>query len=200
MAITHLGRDYLYADTDSVKFRNPNAHLDWFNKFNDYVNGNMEKALKWHKIDFSLSRPKTIKGVEKPLGIFEFDGRYQRFKTLGAKKYLYQDMEGKLHLTCSGIKKDAIEYMIKQCNGDVDKVFDMFDNGMTIPSSDTGKKTHTYIDEEMKGYLKDYLGNVASYHELSGIHLEGASFTIDTDDYMRYLDYLREVCINDMDY
>lgn len=42
------------------------------------------------------------------LGIYEHEtskGAYRRFKTLGAKKYAYEDHTGKLHLTVSGVNK-----------------------------------------------------------------------------------------------
>ena len=48
--------------------------------------------------------------------------------------------------------------------------------------------THTYIDEEREGYLKDYKGNIQYYHELSSVHLENADYTLSLNDaYVKYL-------------
>jgi hypothetical protein len=44
------------------------------------------------------------------MGVFEDDGYYNRFVTLGAKKYAYEDKKG-LHITVAGVgkKKGALE-------------------------------------------------------------------------------------------
>ena len=60
------------------------------------------------------------------MGVWDFEGTYTRFKTLGAKRYLVEH-DGKLQLTVAGLsKQNGIAYMIEQCNGDFGKVFEMF--------------------------------------------------------------------------
>ena len=188
MGVKAIGNDYLYADTDSMKIRNGNKYIPWINKYNDYIKYKMEKALKWHKLDFSMCSPKTIDGKIKPLGYWDFDGHYKKFKTLGAKRYLYLDDNNEMHLTCAGVSKNAINYMMKKSKNNIDKCFQFFKNDMFIPSSDTGKNIHTYIDFEMNGDMVDYLGNKGTYHELSGVHLTGAEYTLSlSKDYIDYL-------------
>ena len=46
--------------------------------------------------------------------------------------------------------------MKRVCNNDYKKVFDMFNDELYIPAEETGKNTHTYIDEEMKIQSIDY--------------------------------------------
>jgi hypothetical protein len=41
------------------------------------------------------------------MGVYEMDGEYKRFSTLGAKRYAYDDMRGDLHITISGVSKNA---------------------------------------------------------------------------------------------
>ena len=94
-----------------------------------------------------------------------------------------------MHLTCAGLSKKTIEYMLKKSNNDNTKCFNYFKDGMYIPPSETGKNIHTYIDDEMEGYITDYLGNVNYYHELSGVHLEGADYTLSLSK--NYIDYLK---------
>ena len=45
------------------------------------------------------------------MGVWEVDGIYKQFATLGAKKYVYVDENDKLHITIAGVdkKKGAIE-------------------------------------------------------------------------------------------
>ena len=188
MGIMAVGEDYIYADTDSIKIRNASKHIDWINKYNQYVEDKIRDALKWHKLDFSMAKPKTIKGDERMLGIWDFDGHYKRFKTLGAKRYIYEDDNNVMHLTCAGLGKDAINYMLKQSDNDNTKCFDFFNENMYIPASSTGKNIHTYIDNSMQGFITDYLGNKYIYNELSGVHLEGAEYSLSLSK--KYIDYL----------
>lgn len=52
----------------------------------------------------------TVNGKDYYMGVFEKEtkkGKYQVFKTLGAKKYAYVDYKGKLHVTISGVTKNS---------------------------------------------------------------------------------------------
>ena len=189
MGIQAVGRDYIYSDTDSMKIRNASKHIEWIESYNRLCDYKLEMACKWHKIDFSMVSPKTIKGDNKTLGYWSFDGHYLRFKTLGAKRYLYEDDNHEMHLTCAGLSKKTINYMLEKSNNDNTKCFNFFKDGMYIPPDKTGKNIHTYIDDEREGYITDYLGNVNYYHELSGVHLEGAEYELSLSK--EYLNYLR---------
>lgn len=109
-----LGSDYLYSDTDSVKVINAERHMDFIESYNKTVLLKLEKALTYHKLPLSLMKPKTIKGVEKPLGVWDFDGHYKRAKFLRAKCYLVEYDDGHRSLTVSGLnKKVAVPFMEK---------------------------------------------------------------------------------------
>lgn len=82
--------DFVYCDTDSVKY------------LGDYED-QFEKLNKRYRHD-ELSAPDP-KGRRHYLGVFEDDGYYRRFKTMGAKKYCYEDEDGRLHVTISGVSK-----------------------------------------------------------------------------------------------
>lgn len=185
MAIKELGEDYVYSDTDSVKFKNFEKHKQFFETYNKINEFKLKNAMNYHKLDYDLCRPKTIKGVTKVLGAWEFEGISTRFKTLGSKRYLYEK-NNELTLTVAGLnKQDALKYMQKVFGN---QIFENFKEGLYIPPENTGKQTHTYIDEEMDGVLTDYLGNKAEYHEKSGIHLSNAEYTLSLSEiYLQYL-------------
>lgn len=208
-AIYELGYDYVYADTDSVKFVNYEEHKVYFEEYNKYVVELLDYVMRCHKIDPNRTRPKTIKGKQKQLGVWDSEGMYTTFKTLGAKRYMvekenaflvkkidymgnyaeYLDeviIDGEeyysdnVNITVSGVNKNiALPYLIATYGDDI---FKEFKNELFIPEGETGKMIHTYIDNEYEGYVTDYLGNKAYYHEKSCIHLGDAEYALTMDE------------------
>lgn len=187
-AILKLKDDYIYSDTDSVKFCNYEKHKQWFDDFNKKTEKQLIYALNQQNIPLEYIRPKTIKGIEKVLGFFDFEGISRRFKTLGAKRYLYEDAEGQLNLTVSGVnKKVGIPYLWKKY-GSKEQIFEEFKDGLFFPAGASGKQTHTYIDDTKSGKIEDYQGNKYNYKEKTGIHLEPAEYRLSIHgDFMTYL-------------
>ena len=170
-AIKVLGEDYIYADTDSVKITNAKKYQKYFNDYNKSIMDKIKLCLDTRKLNIDLAIPKTIKGIEKPLGVWDFDGHYEKFKTLGAKRYLcYSD--GKYKLTCAGTSKKAVDF-IKNNGG-----FDAFNFGLVVPYTESGRNVSYYTDISVKGEFIDYLGNKQYYNEKSGICLQQSDFTL----------------------
>ena len=194
LGIKATGKDYIYADTDSIKIRNGDKYLSWINNYNEWIRNKLKKAMEFHKLPFEMVEPLTIKGDKKLLGVWDFDGHYKKFKTLGAKRYMYLDDNNTYHLTCSGVVKRAIDYIVSTANLKNKSPFDLFDNSLNIPDEETGKHTHTYIEDEMNGFVIDYLGNKSSYHELSGCHLEAVEYTLSlSKNYLKYLEGIQQL-------
>lgn len=189
--IMKAGKDYVYCDTDSVKFLG--EHPGFEKEYNKIILKKILKACRYHGINISRVAPKTKDGIIKPLGVFEFDGHYSKFKTLGAKRYmmLYSDDKrnkakerGELKITVAGLnKKKGAEYISK-----FPDPFEVFSDDMTVPKGYSGRQTATYIDYTINGTVTDYLGNTAEYHELSCLHLEESEYTMSmSKDYINYL-------------
>lgn len=175
-AILEMGNDYVYCDTDSIKFSQLEKHQAYFENYNQMLWKKVEKMCSHYGISPDLLRPKTIKGKEKPIGYWDYEGKYKRFKTLGAKRYLTENENNEFEITVAGLpKRNGAEYLLKHFPKNP---FDGFKDGMTIPDSESGKLTPTYLDFEQEGVIKDYLGTVSYYHELSSLHLEKSSFTL----------------------
>lgn len=180
--ILSMGNDYVYADTDSIKFRNYADHKPYIRAYNAHVEKKMRKACRHHKIDESLLNPPNQKGERKMLGVWDFEGSYTRFKTLGAKRYLTETGNA-LQITVAGLSKQkGVEYMRRK-SGSNSGVFKMFNDDLYIPASETGKMTHTYIDYEQTYMVEDYLGNEAEVSPRSGVHLEACEFTLSVSDH-----------------
>lgn len=189
--ILAVGDDYVYSDTDSLKLLNYENHLDYINQFNDDIYNKMVDMMNFYGLDVDLLSPKTKDGVTKTMGVWDFEGTYTRFKTLGAKRYMVQDGD-KFSLTVAGLgKKQGMDYIKKVCNGDPVKIFDMFNDELYIPADETGKMTHTYIDAIHTLPVTDYLGNTSDIITLSGIHLEPCEYTLSLSE--RYLKFIENL-------
>ena len=186
--------DYCYSDTDSVKIRNFARNKAYFDAYNERIKRKMLAMCKARKIDPALIAPKTIEGVEKPLGVWDYDGHYKRFKTLGAKRYMIEKDDGTHNITVSGVnKKMAVPYLEKLAKEKNVDIFDLFDDDLIIPEEATGKNIHAYIDDEKSGVAFDYMGNAFEYDELSAVHLEETSYSLSMSErFMDYINGLRE--------
>lgn len=142
-AITLVGKDFVYSDTDSVKFIGKH-HLLEFEELNKKIIADCEKAQP---------RAYAIRDGEKCyLGVWENDGVYKRFRTWGAKKYAYEVVEKKdnpqksikkgditFHITVSGMSKEKGAKAI----GCIENF--MIDGS---PFTDVGRQTAYYNDAQ----------------------------------------------------
>ena len=187
-AIIECKEDYRYSDTDSVKFVNHEKHKLYFENYNNRLLTHLKKVMEFLNIPFEKCTPKTIDGKVKPIGVFDYEGTYKRFKYLGAKRYMTEDQDDEISLTVSGINKFVCIPYLKKTYGSNTNIFNAFNEGLVIPKGYTGKQIHTYIDYETKGIVRDYLGNDYEYHELSGIHMEDTEYSLSlSEEFLRYI-------------
>lgn len=92
-AIKIAGVGFIYCDTDSVKYV---GDAD-FRQLND--------SLKRRSMDNKASAVDP-NGKRHYLGVWEYEGIYKKFKTLGAKKYVYEEQDGSVHVTIAGVNKE----------------------------------------------------------------------------------------------
>lgn len=116
-------QDFIYCDTDSVKYVDHGQDWSEFNR-------QAEEASK-----ASGAYATDSNQVTHYMGVYEADGEYKRFSTLGAKRYAYEDMTGDLHITISGVSKKAAAELAKLEN---------FKEGFTFLHP--GKTESKYVD------------------------------------------------------
>lgn len=104
-AIFEFGPDFIYADTDSIKGLNFDKHKSFFILYNNHIDVKIQRMCSHFNIDQSLCKPKTKSGKTKTIGIFEREEDYAYFKTIGAKRYIYEYESGELLFTVSGVNK-----------------------------------------------------------------------------------------------
>lgn len=192
--ILELGNDYIYSDTDSVKFMNLGKHQKYFDDYNKRITNKLNVMCSKYNIPINYIKPKTIKGIEKPLGVWDYEGCYDSFKTLGAKRYLtkYND---EYNITVAGLPKKTIKYLFELAEQKNKDIFDIFDNNLYIPSEKSNKNVLTYIDNEIQGTVIDYKGKPLDYYEKSAIHIDKTDFSMNVSiNYIEFLlKYVKEI-------
>ncbi len=94
-AINIVGPErFVYCDTDSVKFID-----DGRVSFNAYNESRKRDSIKNGGVAADPA------GHDHYLGVYENEGTYKRFITMGAKKYAYEDATGEFHITVAGVSK-----------------------------------------------------------------------------------------------
>lgn len=189
--ILACGDDYVYSDTDSIKVLNPEKHMDYIEKYNEGVIKKLARAADFHKIDVAEFSPLNRKGEAKPIGVWDFEGVYDKFKTVGAKRYMYEQ-NGEYHLTVAGVnKKKAMEYILKNYKDP----FDGLEEGLVVPGEYSGRLLLDYCnDEPCSGRVVDYLGVEGEFSELSYIHMEPTTYELTYSmDYKAFTDALLEI-------
>ena len=191
--IVPLGSDFLYCDTGSVKFTNENKHSNLFKIYENDLKGKIEQVSKYHKIDYSRFLGSKEKSKQKLIGIWEKDGSYKQFKSLGSKQYLVELENGEMESTVSGIgKKETVDYLKEISENNKEKMFKNFNNSLFIPKDKTNKLVHTYINDEWEGEVVDYLGYSKKIKTGGGLFLEPIEFTLNsTFIFNQFLEDLR---------
>lgn len=195
-----LKEDYLYSDTDSLKFLHYEKHKDYFIKNNEEVREKLLKMCKHYKLNPALIEPENIKGEKQLIGIWDKEFKdnepsYLKFKYLGSKRYAYQYPDMTYSFTISGCNKiTAIPYLATGLCSNIKthkmnfELLDKFDDNMYIPPEYTGKNCHTYFDYEVSGEVIDYLGKSGKYQEFSGVNIGPVDFTLSLTN--QFLDYI----------
>ena len=198
--------DYIYSDTDSIKAKNYKKHMKYIDKYNQEITNKLEKCLDHYGIDKSELAPLDVDGIAHPLGLWDFEGVYKTFKTLGAKRYIVENLPYKkphsmaknkddiLEITIAGLPKDkGRDYLLKVSNNDMNKVFQNFTDKMKIPENDSGKMTAYYDDEEKSAVIKDYQGHYTKVTSRSSVHLSKASFEMTlSEKFIKLLEMLAD--------
>ena len=187
--IEAVGDDFVYSDTDSIKLLNHEKHRQYFENYDKRILEKIERAAEYHNVKVEQFRPRNKKGVEKTIGVWDFEGVYDEFKTLGAKRYMYR-IGDKYQLTLAGANKSkSMEYLYS--TGDP---FGRFDNNLVIPPDNAGRLTITYIDEPVNGTVVDYRGVPYKYNERTCAHMEKSQYNLTmSDDFINYLKGVQDI-------
>lgn len=97
-----VGRFNVYNDTDSIKC--DGEFLPEFEELNAELREKAEAAGAFAD---------DAKGKRHYMGVFEYEAKYSRFRTLGAKRYVYEE-DGDITATIAGVNKKAGSRFFKE--------------------------------------------------------------------------------------
>ena len=177
--ILQCDKQLVYADTDSIKVIGDVSGI--VDKYNAEITRKLKRSAAINKFDPELLSPADKNGVKHPLGVFENDGNYQKFITLGAKKYAYVDKKDtKLHLTLSGVNSKTGAAGLQ--------TIDNFKKGFLFDYHSSGKSLVTYNDKQGPVEIIDEYGNKETRSELFGVNLRPNVYRLGIDnDFESYL-------------
>ena len=204
LIVRQINDDVVYDDTDSAKILNFAEHKALIDDYNARCCFDIETALTYHGIPLEKMRPKTKKGVEKVLGVFEVDAKYQYFKTLGCKRYCYTE-GGRFGFTASGVPKGRrdgqkmpIDWIEKIAAEKGLHPMEVFDDGLSFPAEYSGKLTHYYVTEKWAATVTDYQGHTEKVSEGGGVVLVAQPYAMSlSEEFKNFLlgriDYERQI-------
>lgn len=164
------GDNGVYCDTDSVKYV---GEIDW-TAYN-------EKRVKDSTRNGAFADDSH--GTRHFMGVFEFEGVYDRFVTLGAKKYASEE-NGELHITISGVNKKEGGKELAAAGG-----LEAFREGMVFRSA--GGTESVYNDDEVF-HVKQIEG-----HDLEigpNVCIKDSTYTLGiTQEYARLLEHPEQI-------
>ena len=150
----------------------------------------LRKSCHDNKLNFEDTRPKDKEGIERPLGIFTRETDCSEFITLGAKRYVERRVkkkgekgaDGKLHLTVSGINKEAVQLL----EDDIDNFEEDFD--FDKDAECVKKRLATYINKQPVVTYPDGYVSTIDY----GINMRRTGYKLTmTDEYKRLINYVK---------
>lgn len=170
--------DVVYYDTDSVKFLNPKKYAHLFEERNKKIIAENKKACTFHgfpKDCFIKTKPSGKKSI---LGAWDNEGDsesficYDKFVTLGAKKYAYEK-NGEIGITVAGVPKKASVCL---------KSLEEFKEGFVFDREICGKNQLKYIPDK---YVSEnpliVFNDGYKQKEKLGINIKSAGYTLGLD-------------------
>lgn len=194
VAVIYCDNDEVYHDTDSCKVLNWRKYKEeYFDKQNQIMDEKLKKMCEYYNIDFEKTRPEKPNGEKAPLGYWDFEGYYESFKTLGAKKYAYINLFNEdgtiknknkgIHVTVSGVPKKEAAALLPD--------LESFKEGFTFDREKCGRKLLTYLDgTNMQVMLPDGY----KVHHAFAANMRNNSYTLGlTDEYAAVIQEINQL-------
>jgi hypothetical protein len=178
-SIAACGIDSIYYDTDSNKIANPEKYADWFAEYNKKV---MEINANMEVYDYDRS-------LLMHIGCFEKEYKGDRYKVLGAKRYMMEH-DGEVQVTVAGMVKGSYEEYCEAIGWDM---WEHFTDKLVIPKEYSHKQTTVYHDQSFDDELTDFTGQTVPIHEGSSVAIIQIPFSMSVEqEFMSRIEILRQ--------
>lgn len=175
-------KDAVYCDTDSWKIAG-----DYSDLF-DTINSRIISEAEMYDIKPYAYRKD---GNKEYLGVWEYEGTYDRFVTLGAKKYC-TETDGKCEVTVSGLSKERGAEYINKIGG-----IEKFKDGLVFPEEYSGRTVSVYDDDNT---IRQITVQGSTFTTASSLALHNTTYTLDrTGEYRSLLGVIKKYGISNID-
>lgn len=162
----------IYCDTDSWKVKQ-GYRKEYFDCINSAI---IQKAEDYDIKPYAFKKD----GSKEYLGVWEFEGTYDKFITLGAKKYC-TEKKGKCSVTVSGLSKERGAAYLDSIGG-----IEMFKDSTTFPVKHSGRTVMTYDDTPD---IYKLTVNGSTFTTSSSVACHDTTYTLDrSSEYIALLD------------
>lgn len=163
------GDNIVYVDTDSCKYV---GEVDW-EKYNEE---RRKDSIK------NGAYAKDSEGKIHYMGVYESEGTSDRFKTLGAKKYV-AEKNGKLKITIAGVNKSKGAKELEKHGG-----IEAFKEGFTFVTAGGTESKYNDLKEPIMYQVEDHTLKITS-----NIYICDSTYTLGiTEEYERLLSHCFE--------
>lgn len=168
LAIDLCGDQFVYCDTDSVKFY---GDVD----FTGYNRIQQKMSIK------NGAFADDPGGVRHYLGVYELDGVYSKFVTMGAKKYAYEFPDGSIGITVAGVNKKRGAVELAAAGG-----LEKFKDGFIFKD---GGGTESVYNDMQPGECQRIVREGRIITVTSNVYIRESEYTLGvTGEYHRILD------------
>ena len=169
IAINMTGDNFVYCDTDSVKFID-----DGTVDFTKYNKSRKQDSIK----NGGVATDRT--GKQYYLGLYDYEGTYKKFITMGAKKYAYVDNADQLHITVAGCGKSKGAKELAERGG-----LESFKEGFTFYEAGGTESIYNDIQDPIKVNIDGH-----SLLITSNVLIKESTYTLGvTGEYKRILSH-----------
>lgn len=185
----------IYNDTDSLKLK-CGYDMKYINEYNINVDKKIKEVCKNRGLNYNSFNPEDKDCKKHLLGALECDGNYEKFVTLGAKKYCVQKInkEGKrvTEMTVAGLPKKANKHL---------RTIKKFKTGLIFDEKTSHKNMLEYHEKKGLKKVVDYKGKSNEVDIISGACVYATTHTLgisaDYDYFLstqraEYIDFLEE--------
>lgn len=151
---------HVYNDTDSIYAKDDITEV--INEVNNHVVSIADT--------FDVKPYVNKNGKRVYMGLWEHDAYYDKFKTLGAKKYC-TEKNGKCEITVAGLSKKKGSAYINKIGG-----IDKFTNNLIFNESNSGRTLSVYDDDNS---IRQITVNGCTFTTSSSIAIHNTTYTLD---------------------